>query len=274
MPDIRIVDVADEPSFRLLPPCAEAAFDHRTCDYWENEKGGSRVHRESWLEPAPAAATGPRGPAGFNPFLEDAASRRPAFNPFDPDASRPAQPVTPRPSAVPHHAELDPFTSTELFAPIGDNPFVPPQRRVDRPGAGAPRKLALLGRGLGMFGSYARVLLLDEVPAAYCQFGPLSAYPRALQLRDLYPQLPASPLPAVITCIATTSAARGGGHAIALARDVCTSLASRGFSAVEVYPEAGARPDATSAASPAFWEHAGFRMVVADARFPVMRREL
>ena len=59
-----------------------------------------------------------------------------------------------------------------------------------------------------MFGSYAKVLLRDDEPAAYAQFGPLSAYPRAQRTRELYPRLPQSPLPAVITCIATTTAAR------------------------------------------------------------------
>ena len=38
-----------------------------------------------------------------------------------------------------------------------------------------------------MVGSYAKVLLRDDVPVAYCQFGPLTAYPRAQQTRDLYP---------------------------------------------------------------------------------------
>ena len=40
---------------------------------------------------------------------------------------------------------------------------------------------------------------------AYCQFGPLTAYPRAQRTRDLYPSLPVAPLPAVITCIATVA---------------------------------------------------------------------
>ena len=42
---------------------------------------------------------------------------------------------------------------------------------------GRPAKLQLLARGLGVVGSYAKVLLADEVPAVYAQFGPLSAYP-------------------------------------------------------------------------------------------------
>ena len=31
---IRIVDVTDDASFRLVPPCADPGFDHRSCDYW------------------------------------------------------------------------------------------------------------------------------------------------------------------------------------------------------------------------------------------------
>ncbi|MHB8958619.1 MAG: GNAT family N-acetyltransferase, partial [Candidatus Limnocylindrales bacterium] len=138
----------------------------------------------------------------------------------------------------------------------------------------APPKLRLLGRGLAVFGSYAKVLLEDDEPAAYIQFGPLSAYPRALQTRDLYPKLPASPLPAVITCIATTAAARERGLAAALVEAVCDDLAGRGFSAVEAYPEVGAKPNATSAAQPAFWTKLGFVVAAPDERFPVLRREL
>ena len=80
----------------------------------------------------------------------------------------------------------------------------------------APRKLRLLDRGHAVFGSYAKVLLAAGEPAAYAQFGPLSAYPRAQQIRDLYPRLPSSPLPAVITCVAVTITARGEGFGRAL----------------------------------------------------------
>ena len=55
---------------------------------------------------------------------------------------------------------------------------------------------------------------------------------------------------------------------------ICEDLAGRGFAAVEAYPEIGPAPDATSAATPAFWERAGFAVVVADERYPVVRREL
>ena len=289
MTRVRIVDVTDEESFTLVPPCADPAFDHRTCDYWEDAVAGSKAHREGWLRVQAAGSSSPasaiphdraQSPV-LNPFLEDAARRRPAVNPFAPEtnpfaptAGARSGPEADLAAEVDLPAEPDLLAEPDLFAPIADNPFAPPPRRVERPGAGAPRKLGLLGRGLGVFGSYARVLLLDDRPAAYCQFGPLSAYPRALRLRDLYPQLPASPLPAVITCIATTEEGRRRGHALALVDDVCRELSRRGFAAVETYPEAGARVDATSAAFPGFWERAGFEMVVADDRFPVMRREL
>ena len=49
---------------------------------------------------------------------------------------------------------------------------------------------------------------------------------------------------------------------------------ANGFAAVETYPERGARENATSAATPGFWEHLGFTVAAADDRFPVMRREL
>ncbi len=252
---IRIVDVTDEATFQLLPPCANPAFDHRSCDYWEDADRGSRAARSSWLHHDRAPARGEsrrtRNPFGddaddataFNPFA--AASTGPAFNPFLAGGDEPVE-----------------------------NPFAP--KPVERPkvGSDAPRKLRLLGRGLGLFGSYAKVLLDDDEPAAYAQFGPLSAYPRAQRTRELYPKLPQSPLPAVITCIATTSEARGRGHAARLVDAVCEDLAGRGFSAVEVYPEVGADADATSAADPGFWARMGFAVAAADEQFPVLRREL
>jgi ribosomal protein S18 acetylase RimI-like enzyme len=154
------------------------------------------------------------------------------------------------------------------------NPFAP--QRPARPtiAAEAPRKLQLLGRGLGIFGSYANLLTVDDQVVAYCQFGPLSAYPRALRTRQLYPQLPDAPLPAIITCIATATAVRRQGYALQLVAEVCRDLAARGFAAVEAYPEATAREDATPAARPEFWLRAGFLLAVDDERYPVVRREL
>ena len=118
------------------------------------------------------------------------------------------------------------------------------------------------------------MLLEDDDAVAYAQFGPLSAYPRALRTRELYPRLPVAPLPAVISCIATTAAGRDRGLAARLVEAVCDDLAARGFAAVETYPEVGARENATPAATPAFWEHLGFVVAAPDERFPVMRREL
>ena len=258
MTSIRIVDVIDEPAFRLIPSCADPGFDHRSCDYWEDGDRGSRAARPAWLEtsPPPVQASSssvadnpfapPRDGAAFNPFASSARSSRPAFNPFaDDDGDGPAE-----------------------------NPFAPPPPNRPTVGSNVPRKLGLLGRGLAVFGSFAKVLLVDEVPTVYAQFGPLSAYPRAQRLRALYSQLPAAPLPAVITCIATTTAARGAGHARRLVEAICDDLAGRGFAAVEAYPERGTRPDATSAATPEFWLSASFALAVDDERFPVVRRDL
>ena len=248
---IRILYVTDLEDFGRIPPCGDHGFDHRSCDYWEDERG-SKAARASWWE---AAAPTPSRPASSNPFAPT--GDRLAANPFAPG---------PRPAT-------NAFLLGDDDAPV-DNPFAP--RREARPAvaAGAPRKLQLLGRGLGVFGSYAKVLEADGEPAAYAQFGPLSAYPRAQRLRDLYPALPASPLPAVITCVATTAEARRAGHALRLVEAVVDDLRGRGFSAVEAYPERNTRLDATSAATVAFWERAGFHVAVDDERYPVMRREL
>ena len=259
MTDIRIVDVTGEDTFALLPPCADPGFDHRSCDYWEDADRGSKAIRSAWLEPGEAATPPEDTPrrSAPNPFAPDPSAAMP--NPFAPrGAGRPANPFAP-------DADDD---------PAFDNPFAPP--RLARPvvDPGAPPKLRLLGRGLGIFGSYAKVLVLDGTPAVYAQFGPLSAYPRARRVRELYPRLPEAPLPAVITCIATTAAARGRGHAARLVDEVCRDLGGRGFAAVEAYPEVGLAPDATSAATPAFWVTCGFEVAAADARYPVMRREL
>jgi ribosomal protein S18 acetylase RimI-like enzyme len=258
-PRITIVDDVDAHSFGRIPPCADPGFDHRSCDYWEDAERGSKAIRLAWIEPpseARSASAAPR-PNAANPFLADLDER--AANPF-------AAPGRGGPGANPFLSDDDDDEP--------DNPFAP--RRAPRPTVGddAPPKLRLLGRGLGVAGSYAKVLSIDDEPAAYCQFGPLTAYPRAQRTRELYPALPDAPLPAVITCIATTAAARDRGLAKRLVEATCDDLAGRGFAAVEAYPEIGVRPDATSAATPVFWESVGFVVAAADERFPVMRREL
>ena len=253
MTQIEIVDVIDQATFDLIPPCADPGFDHRTCDYWEDAQRGSKAARAGWLEPPRPEPVAPKRPR--NPF--DDADADAGFNPFAP-ARRESAP--------------NPFLASDG----GDapNPFAPAPAARPRVTQDAPRKLGLLARGLGVFGSYAKVLLVDGVAAGYTQFGPLSAYPRALRLRELYPQLPDAPLPAVITCIATTAESRRQGHALRLVTEVCDDLAARGFAAVETYPARGVREDATSAAFPDFWRLAGFVVAVDDERFPVMRREL
>jgi GNAT superfamily N-acetyltransferase len=253
---IRVLDVQDAAAFERIPPCADPGFDHRTCDYWEDQQRGSKAARLSWLAGAPPPP--PPAPRSDNPFAPPDAG--PRFNPFDSRAGGGA--------------------SANPFGPAGDddepidNPFAPRRDQGPAFGADAPRKLQLLGRGMRVFGTYAKVLEVDGEAAAYCQFGPLSAYPRAQRVRDLYRQLPATPLPAVITCIATTAAARGQGLAKHLIAEVVADLGGRGFAAVEAYPEPGARPDTTSAATPAFWVDCGFHIAVDDERFPVVRREL
>lgn len=256
---IRIEDIRDEAGFRRIPPCADPGFDHRTCDHWEDADRGSKAARLAWLEAPPPPSGSAARVVSDNPFLTERPAP-PATNPF----ARSTEPGRAR----------NPFLLDDDEAIA--NPFAPPPPRAAAVDPGAPRKLALLVRGLGVVGSYAKVLYRDDEPAAFCQFGPLTAYPRAQHVRDLYPQLPAAPLPAVITCISTTAAARGEGLGQRLIRAVCDDLAGRGFAAVETYPEptGSARPDATSAANPAFWETAGFTRVVDDPRYPVMRREL
>jgi ribosomal protein S18 acetylase RimI-like enzyme len=259
---IRIFDVTDDESFRRSPPCADARFDHRTCDYWEDADRGSKAARASWL---PGARSPERPADPSNPF---APQRAATPNPFASERAAAANPFAP----AERSAAPNPFVPAADA--LADNPFAPSRPARAEVASDAPPKVRLLLRGQGVFGSYAKVLLVDDEPAAYAQFGPLSAYPRAQRTRELYPQLPDAPLPAVITCIATTAAARGQGHATTLAEAVCDDLAARGFSAIEAYPEAGADPDATSAASVRFWTRLGFRVAVDDPRFPVVRREL
>jgi ribosomal protein S18 acetylase RimI-like enzyme len=260
---IRIVDVTDDASFGLIPPCADPSFDHRTCDYWEDADRGSKAARPAWLAGAPPPAPKQR-PA--NPFAA-------AFSDASDDSTADEAPVNPFAPPAPAGPSFNPFAIGDDDALAG-NPFAPPRPARPTGTASGPRKLGLLARGSAVFGSYAKVLLADDTPVAYSQFGPLSAYPRAQRLRDLYPQLPQAPLPAVITCIATTADARRQGHALRLIAAVCDDLAGRGFAAVEAYPERSTRPDATSAATPEFWVAAGFKIAVEDERFPVVRREL
>ena len=248
MSESRIIDISDSSTFGLIPPCADPRFDHRTCDYWEDADRGSKANRPAWLDataPAPAVRS---DPLADNPFAPPPKTANPA-NPFA-------------------------FGDDDLFSVPDDNPFAPVVQRERPLRDGVPRKLALLDRGRGIFGSYAKVMLVGESAVAYSQFGPLSAYPRAIRLRELYPQLPDAPLPAVITCIASTADALRQGYASQLVDAVCRDLTERGFAAVETYPDLTRPETETSAARPLFWERLGFVIAVHDERFPVMRREL
>jgi GNAT superfamily N-acetyltransferase len=245
-PALEILDITEAATFDRMPTCADPRFDHRSCDYWENEVRGSKAARPAWWQPATAAPPPRPRPHSDNPFAP-APDDGIAFNPFDPAA-----------------------TAGPDF-----NPFAPePEVEVETSTSETPAKLGLLRRGRAVFGSYAKLLTIDGRPAVYAQFGPLSAYPRAQHVRELYPSLPSAPLPAVITCVATASAARGRGLARVLVDDICRDLATRGFSAIEAYPDLTLPPDEASAATPAFWEACGFSLAASDDRFPVMRLEL
>ena len=245
--DVKILDVTEAALFDRLPACADPRFDHRSCDYWENGVRGSKASRPAWWQrarTAPKPAPRPRSDNPFAPPPRDEVS----LNPFDPGGTAP-------------EPEFNPFAP----APELDDDAFEPE---------APSKLRLLDRGRRVFGSYAKVLMLEDEPAVYGQFGPLSAYPRAQHVRELYPSLPSAPLPAVITCVATAAWARGRGLARALVADIARDLATRGFAAIEAYPDLTLTVDEASAASPGFWEACGFALAAPDERYPVMRREL
>ena len=208
--DLRIVDVLDDAAFALVPPCADPRFDHRTCDYWEDADRGARDARPGWLTaPLPRLHRSVPRSASDNPFAPASDGRR-----STPGCARGIARRTTRTSRQPRPGASR--TTTLPGRPPTGTPSRPRPRRQSRSTAGQPRKLSLLTRGARVFGSYARVALDDDRPVAYAQFGPLSAYPRAQRLRELYPQLPSAPLPAVITCIATTPESRQLGHAQAI----------------------------------------------------------
>ncbi|MGH2444533.1 MAG: hypothetical protein ACRDGD_00610 [Candidatus Limnocylindria bacterium] len=146
--------------------------------------------------------------------------------------------------------------------------------------ASLKRRRLLAGRALA--GSYAvlayRTDAVDRVAIGYAQFGPLSAYPRALSIRERYPELPESPAPWVITCLQVSPAVSDPEerHAsgVDLLESVCTELDRRGIIAVEAYPERAENAWHPSAGPASVYEDASFERAAGDERFPVYRREL
>jgi hypothetical protein len=115
----------------------------------------------------------------------------------------------------------------------------------------------------------------DRLAVGWCQFGPISAYPRAQVIRDRYPELPQSPAPWVITCLQVVESQPDRAVAAReLLAAVCEELDRRGITAVEAYPEGIANPWLPSPGPAAIYAEAGFARVAGDHRFPVFRREL
>ena len=203
--------------------------------------------------------TAPRGRGRPTRSSPTSRPKAPAANPF----------ATSRPEPVP-----DARRGRRRRRP--DNPFAPPPRErptVDRRRAAqAPAARARPGRGRQLRqGAAARrrarglraVRAADRVPpgAAHARPLPGAAGLAAAGGHHLHRHdrrgAPAGPRPA-------------GSW-----RPSATTSTARGFAAVETYPEVGARPDATSAATPGVLGVAsGSRRAIDDARFPVMRREL
>lgn len=142
--------------------------------------------------------------------------------------------------------------------------------------AHAKRRRLLAGRDVaGAYGMLAwRGDDEDRVAIGWAQFGPLSAYPRALTIRERYPDLPDSPAPWVVTCLQVPADADDRESlGIGLLNAVCDDLDRRGVTAVEAYPE-GADDWAASPGPVGVYLAAGFERAAGDDRYPVMRREL
>ncbi len=144
-PGVEIRDVTDATTFALLPPCADARFDHRSCDYWEDDVRGAKTARPGWWQDRPSK------PRPASPPLRSA-------NPFAPP---PRDPAEINPFARSEGAAGDVQAREDLFAVPEFNPFAPaPAVDPDAVTQDAPSKLRLLDRGRAVFGSYAKVLLL------------------------------------------------------------------------------------------------------------------
>ncbi len=142
-------------------------------------------------------------------------------------------------------------------------------------GAAESLKRSRLLSGEQLAGSYAVLAYDGETAVGYAQFGPISNYPRALAIRDRYPQLPESPAPWVITCLQVVSAVVDrGGLGEQLLDATCEEIDRRGITAVEAYPEGVPDGWIPSPGPAAIYEATSFERVAGDDRFPVYRREL
>lgn len=158
-------------------------------------------------------------------------------------------------------------------APSADAPDAAARARLKR-----GRLVGDAARG----GSLGMVAVVGEGgerrPIGYCQFGPLSAYPRAQSIRERYPDLPDSPAPWVVTCLQVSPSVSGAEerltHGAGLLEAVCAELDRRGITAVEAYPEVVADAWLPSPGPASVYEATGFERAAGDDRFPVYRREL
>ena len=254
---IRIVDVTDEATFGPIPPCADPGFDHRSCDYWEDADRGSKAARLAWLETAASAA--------------------PAEAPAPPIRSR-STPTTSRSSTRSLRSRAGPGVQPVRRRRRSRRPTTRSRRRA-RPadGRAATRRAssACSGGGSAIFGSYAKVLLVDDDRRRVRQFGPLSAYPRAQRLRDLYPQLP------------SCAAARGhhlhrddgggsppGPRPAARRRPSATTSRAAASRPSRPIRSAARRPTRRAPPRRSSGSRSGSSVAVDDERFPVVRREL
>jgi hypothetical protein len=143
--------------------------------------------------------------------------------------------------------------------------------------ADAKRRRLLAGREVA--GAYGMLAWQgtgdDRVALGWAQFGPLSAYPRALSIRERYPELPDSPAPWVVTCLQIAADVNDReALGIGLLNAICDDLDRRGITAVEAYPEGGAEDWIASPGPARMYQAAGFERAAGDDRYPVMRREL
>ncbi|HEY7526593.1 MAG TPA: hypothetical protein VIA82_07170 [Candidatus Limnocylindria bacterium] len=153
-------------------------------------------------------------------------------------------------------------------------------RSADDSDAARSLKLSRLMAGERTAGAYGMLAWRtgedgDRLAVGWCQFGPISAYPRAQVIRDRYPELPDSPAPWVVTClqVVETEPDREGAAGDLLTA-VCDELDRRGIIAVEAFPEGVDDPWLPSPGPAAIYTAVGFTLAAGDERYPVYRREL